>query len=223
MTKLYLANTESLADADLFERLYQTVPRYRKEKIDAMKFPKGKQRCLGAWILLMHGLKEAGIHQRDIRLDYGPNGKPYLADFPNVYFNLSHSESHVLCAVSDGEVGCDVQKIAAADLRITDRFFAPEECKTIAAAPEESKNELFYRFWTLKESFIKNIGRGLSLPLQAFCIRLDGERPSVSQKALPEERFYFREFDLSDGYRYACCARTPEIEDLQMIQITDCI
>lgn len=223
MTKLYLANTEPLADPDLFERFYRTVPCHRKEKIDTIKFPKGKRQCLGAWILLAYALKEAGIHQRDICLIYGPDGKPYLADFPDVHFNLSHSGRYVFCAVSNEEVGCDVQKIAAADLRVTHRFFAPEECEKIATAPEAVKNELFFRYWTLKESFIKNIGRGLSLPLQSFCIHLDGDRPSVSQSVLPEEHFYFREFDLQDGYRYACCARKPEIEDIQLIQIVDCV
>ena len=62
MTKLYLANTEPLADPDLFERFYRTVPCHRKEKIDTIKFPKGKRQCLGAWILLAYALKEAGIH-----------------------------------------------------------------------------------------------------------------------------------------------------------------
>ena len=78
MTNLYLANTDQLADPDLFARLYQTVPAHRREKIDAMKFPKKKQQCLGAWLLLMHALEQQGIHRKNIRLSYGPVGKPFL-------------------------------------------------------------------------------------------------------------------------------------------------
>lgn len=219
MTSVYLANVEPLADPQVFETLYRTLPAHRKEKIDGLRFDKSKRLCMGAWLLLMHGLRAEGITQREIRLTYGPTGKPYLADFPDVYFNLSHSGNHVLCAVSDREVGCDVQKIGSADLGITHRFFSPEECTVIQTAPADGQNELFFRFWTLKESFIKNIGKGLSLPLSAFCIRLGEENPSVVQKVLPEEDFWFREFDLQDGYRYACCARKPEICDIKIVQL----
>lgn len=221
MTNLYLANTDQLADPALFARLYQTVPLHRQEKIDAMKFQKGKQQCLGAWLLLMHGLKEAGINERDIRLSYGPSGKPFLTDYPELFFNLSHSGSRVFCAISNREVGCDVERVRSADLSVADRFFSPEECQTIANAPTEEKNAMFFRFWTLKESFIKNVGRGLSMPLWEFCISLSGNDIRIDQQFLTEELF-FRDFDLQDGYYYACCAREPEINDIKLIQIECC-
>lgn len=216
MTNLYLANTDQLADPALFARLYQTVPLHRQEKIDAMKLPKGKQQCLGAWLLLMHGLKEAGINERDIRLSYGPVGKPFLSDYPELFFNLSHSGSRVFCAVSDREVGCDVERIRPADLSVADRFFTPEERQTIANAPAEEQNDMFFRLWTLKESFIKNVGCGLSMPLREFCIHLSGDDIRIDQQFLPEELF-FREFDLQDDYRYACCSRHPSISDIRII------
>ena len=221
MTNLYLANTDQLADPALFERLYQTVPHHRQEKIDAMKFPKGKQQCLGAWLLLMHGLKEAGIHARDIRLSYGPSGKPFLKDYPELFFNLSHSGSRVFCAVSDREVGCDVERIRPADLSVANRFFAPEERQTIANAPTEEQNAMFFRIWTLKESFIKNVGQGLSMPLNEFTVHLCDEGVHIDQQFLQEELF-FRNFDFHDGYYYACCAREPEINDIKLVPIGCC-
>ena len=218
MTNLYLANTDQLADPDLFARLYQTVPAHRREKIDAMKFPKKKQQCLGAWLLLMHALEQQGIHRKNIRLSYGPVGKPFLVDYPNLFFNLSHAGNRVLCAISDHEVGCDVEQIRPADLKVAERFFSAEECRRIVNAPEEERNAIFFRFWTLKESFIKNIGRGLSLPLREFCIGISDDGIQIDQQVLPKESFFFREFDFHDGYCYACCAREQNIGTIQRIQ-----
>ena len=219
MTKLYVADTDQLTDPDLFAKFYQTVPRHRQKKIDAMKFPKGKRQCLGAWLLLMYGLKEAGIDMQDLRLSYGPLGKPFLTDYPNLFFNLSHSGSRVFCAVSDREVGCDVEQIRPADLCVVNRFFSPQERLAITTAPVEEKNALFFRYWTLKESFIKNVGRGLSMPLGEFSINCSGDEISIDQQ-FSTDAFYFRAFDLPDGYCYACCAREPEIDDIQLVHIS---
>ena len=220
MTNLYLANTDQLADPALFARLYQTAPLHRQEKINAMKFPKGKRQCLGAWLLLMHGLKEAGIHDGDVHLSYGPLGKPFLTDYPKLFFNLSHSGSRVFCAISDREVGCDVERIRPADLSVVSRFFSPEECQTIMKALLEEQNDMFFRFWTLKESFIKNVGRGLSMPLNEFTIHLSNKGVRIDQQLLQEELF-LQDFDLHDGYSYACCARDPHIRQIQIVHFDE--
>lgn len=219
VTKIYVADVQWLSDAAAFEKHYRTMPEHRKEKIDNLRFEKDKRLCMGAWLLLVYALKETGIEKAELQLAYGPSGKPYLADNPDVFFNLSHSGNRVMCAVSNGEVGCDVQKVTPYNRKLASRYFCPEEFGYLEAAPEEARDVLFARFWTLKESFIKNIGRGLSQPLREFCIRLDGEKPAVTQQILPED-FYFREFDLQDGYRYACCGRKPDISDLRIISLT---
>ena len=218
MTNLYLANIDQLADPALFARLYQTVPRHRQEKIDAKKFPRVKQQCLGAWLLLMHGLKEAGIDPKDIRLSYGPSGKPFLTDYPELFFNLSHSGDRVFCAISHKEVGCDVERIGSANFSVANRFFSKEECRIIADAPAEEQNAMFFRIWTLKESFIKNIGRGLSMPLQDFSISFSDNNVCIDQQVLSEELF-FRECCFGDGYHYACCSRHPLISNVEIVSL----
>lgn len=223
MTKIYLADADRLADPEVFEKLYRVLPAHRKEKIDRSRFEKNKRLCMAAWLVLMYALEQEGVDHRDIRLSFGEYGKPYLTDYPELFFNLSHSGNRVMCGVSDREVGCDVQQIKTYDSKLAERFFCPEECQHIAAAGSEERDVLFFRYWTLKESFIKNLGRGLSLPLQEFCISLKGDRPVVSQQVLPAESFFFREFELDDGYRYACCSRSTEIADAQIVNCAEII
>lgn len=219
MTKWYAADVDGLKAPAVFERLYRTLPLHRKDKIEKLRFEKDKRRCMGAWLLLMHALQAEGIAEREICLSYGEHGKPYLADHPELFFNLSHSGNRVLCAVSDGEVGCDVQKIKRYDGQLAERFFSPEEYGYLSKVSKEERDTLFFRYWTLKESFIKNIGTGLALPLNQFSIQLSGDGVGVKQQVLPEETFFFRDVDSGDGYRYACCARRQEIGEIEVVRL----
>jgi 4'-phosphopantetheinyl transferase len=70
--------------------------------------------------------------------------------------------------------------------RIAARFFAPAECRQLDAAPADSRRELFFAFWTLKEAYIKATGHGLSMPLADFAFDLAAS-PSVSFAAHIED------------------------------------
>lgn len=217
MTDLYTASTDSLSDAILFKELFEKVPLYRQEKIRSLRFEKDKRLCLGAWLVLMRALSERGISDQAPALSYNSYGKPFLSDYPNVFFNLSHSGNRVMCAVSDFEVGCDVETLSPFRPALAKRFFSPHEYDAVMSAPEDMRNDLFLRYWTLKESFIKNAGLGMSLPLQSFCIRLDSETISVDQSALSLDSFFFYEYQWNGGYRGALCAREKTISDIQEI------
>lgn len=67
---------------------------------------------------------------------------------------------------SDCEVGCDIEKIVDAPLEIADCFFNSPEAEYIAAS--QDKNRAFFKLWTLKESYMKMTGRGMSIPLDSF-------------------------------------------------------
>ena len=62
--------------------------------------------------------------------EYGEQGKPQIVNFPKK-FNLSHSGDYVVCGVSDGEVGVDIQKWVPFKERTAERFFAKEEWKLL--------------------------------------------------------------------------------------------
>lgn len=204
-TRVYLADTAALEDAALYARLYSAMPPYRKEKIDALRFDRDKRLSLGAGAALQKALSDLG--EPMLRVAFGEHGKPYFPDRPDLQYNLSHSGTRVLCALSDAPIGCDVEKIASAQMRVAKRFFSPKETALLEAQEDPAAQKaLFCRIWTLKESFMKATGRGLSLPMDSFSVCPAGETVILEQ-SLDEAPYAFYEWDFSDGFRYACCRR----------------
>ena len=223
-TRIYIADISVLKDSSAFENLLKRVPDYRQKKAMSFKFPKGQMQSLGVGLLLHKACEDAGIVGADERVAYGENEKPYLADFPDVHFNLSHSGERVMCVLSPFDVGCDVEIIKGDRGRLAERFFKPEESAWIKHFETlEKKSEAFYRLWTLKECYMKVTGRGLSLMPDMFALHMDelenvtlfhdGKRPEYS----------FREIDLHDGYRYAYCIKNDGFmapSEIKQVQFT---
>ena len=74
-------------------------------------------------------------------------------------------------------VGCDVEKIGQLKMNIAMRYFCKEEYGAIKeAGSDEEKTDLFFRYWVLKESFMKATGKGMA-PSCKFFLHLHG-RPA---------------------------------------------
>lgn len=202
MLKTYIACTDELENSMLFFSLYAGMPQYRKDKINRMVFPKDKRLSLGAGALLDYALTLEGVSDREII--YVQNQKPCLKN-SNIRFNLSHSGNMVFCAVSDTDVGCDVEQITDIDMKIAARFFFHEEYKAISACPDSaSRNDLFFRYWTLKESFMKVTGLGFKLELDDFCVDLRSDGINVRQ-SVDDRNYYFKEYKADAGYKFSVC------------------
>ncbi len=215
-TKVFAAKINSLIDPARFAEGYAAVSRQRQQKIDRLIRPDDKRRSLAASLLLRHVLRDCGVEQPSFY--YNENGKPYIDGRDDLFFSLSHSGDTVMCAVSPTEVGCDVQKITDMDLRVAARLSTAEQA-TIAAASPDKQRELFFRLWTLKESFLKATGLGLSLPLSRFTIAINGDDIRLSQN-LTDDTFYFKEYPAFDNCCFAVCATTPTFGDLTWLTLT---
>jgi 4'-phosphopantetheinyl transferase len=90
---------------------------------------------------------------------------------------MSHTWGFVACAMARDEVGVDVEASdRMTDFDIADRLFAPEDAQLVKSAPPEERACTFFRFWTLKEAFIKATGEGLRRPLDSFSFMFDPVR-----------------------------------------------
>ena len=95
----------------------------------------------------------------------GINGKPQIE---GIYFNLSHSHDMVVCAVSQKEVGCDLEKIKEVKEKIAEHFFTKNEIAHLKLFDEKERIDEFFRIWTMKESYVKMTGEGLRVPFEAY-------------------------------------------------------
>ncbi|MBO4419618.1 MAG: 4'-phosphopantetheinyl transferase superfamily protein [Oscillospiraceae bacterium] len=213
--KLFFADVKALEDPVLYHRLYRSISASRREKVDQVRLAKGRLQSLGAGALLEASLAELGVSSP--LFAEGTNGKPYLSDHKDLFFNLSHSGSKVLCALSDHEVGCDVERVLEAKIQVARRCFNPEEYKTLLRCKDPSlRADLFYQYWTLKESFLKVTGLGFQLPLNSFCIRIEEEKISLRQ-TVDDRSYSFRKFH-SDGYKYAVCSAEQSLDRVRLTE-----
>ena len=141
-------------------------------------------------------------------------------------FNLSHSGDYVLCAYGDvakAQVGCDLEEVKELRLSVARRFFGEREYRHIAETKDpECKTWLFYRYWVLKESFMKATRKGMAMDMRSYEIGWDqGGKPVIARK--PEEyadAYYCREYRMQGVHAaMAVCTTDPDIGELQAIEL----
>ncbi|MBM18461.1 MAG: hypothetical protein CMN87_00490 [Stappia sp.] len=119
------------------------------------------------------------IEPADWRFSAGPYGKPGVAPgLPPLAFSLAHTRGLVAIAVGaaeDGPLGLDAEDAGrSVDLAVANRFFAPVEVEDLFLLPDGERLRRFFTLWSLKESFLKATGLGLSLPLDTFSFTFPG-------------------------------------------------
>ena len=101
------------------------------------------------------------------KLTFGEKGKPKFSG-SEFYFNISHSENIIILATDKSEVGADIQII---DDRPMDRIelivkkvFSNRIVSEIKKEEDiYKKREIFYKYWTLREAYIKKLGESVFL------------------------------------------------------------
>ena len=166
MIKLAYCNVENL---DL-KKAYNLVSKNRQDKINFYRFDKDKKLSCGAYLLLKKLLYEENITNPLFKTE--KYGKAYISNHENIHFNLSHSSKIVLCSISDKEVGVDVEYIdPKIDLNIAKHYFYNTEYENIMNA--KNKADEFFKYWVLKESYMKYTGLGMNLKLDSFEIIIE--------------------------------------------------
>ena len=187
-------DVEELEDDELFRSAMEALPwRERRAKVERLRFGKDRRLCLGAGLLCAWALRGAGA--TDLALAFGPHKKPCLAREPHLHFNLSHSGTIALCAVSNEGVGVDVQELHANDAGVARICYTAAEQRWIAA--QDDADWAFTRLWARKESYLKLLGTGLSKDALSF-----EAMPGV----VPEEGVKFFE-SARPGHAICVCTR----------------
>lgn len=211
MMKLYRININMLDDPLENKRLLELVGSERRKKVIRYHMPDDRKRSLGAGIIIRKILDENGLPES--RLKYSENGKP-VAD--GLFFNVSHAGDYVVGVQSDCKVGCDIEKIVKAPFKIAEQYFKKKEAEYIQS--EQEMDKAFFTLWTLKESYMKMTGKGMSLSLDSFEI-VRTENGFILGTS-PEERCFFGTM-LFDGYSFSVSNETDF--DLTQLEFYDII
>src|SRR5262245_21998286 len=110
-------------------------------------------------------------------------GCPAIDPPDSLRFNVANHPTLIALAVRDGaELGVDLEPATRAIdiLSVADTAFAPAEVTALRDLPEAARADRALSLWTLKESYIKARGMGLSLPLDAFAFSFAGPRPAIA-------------------------------------------
>lgn len=104
------------------------------------------------------------------------NGRPYVAESPELWFSFSSCRTGFLAAWSSTHgVGVDLEdQTRNLDVvEVARKFFSDAEASVIENVGDSKRLQVFYQFWSLKEAALKSIGEGLPFGLDAFEFELD--------------------------------------------------
>ncbi|WP_409200805.1 4'-phosphopantetheinyl transferase family protein [Methanobrevibacter sp. DSM 116169] len=202
----------SSLDYELYEKF---ISKERRIKTNNFHFKKDKKLSYGSELLLRYGLSKLNINNP--KFSKNSYGKPYLINSKDVFFNISHSDNFVICAISTKEVGVDIEKIKDIDLDIARKFFFKDEYELILKS--NNKIDDFYKLWTLKESFMKFTSKGFNLNLNDFSV-YDGENFNVIFKENNCKDLKLNSFNFNN-YKIATCSYDDNLKltriDLDLI------
>ena len=178
---LYAVFHEKSSEMSVLDKYLDLLPPERREKALRYHHPIDRHHCILSYLLLRYALNSRfGLHNP--RIAVTERGKPFLPDYPEVYFNLSHCPKGCVVGVSDVPIGVDVQDVRAFSPRLVQFCCSPEEKARIAQATQPEAE--FTKIWAMKESYLKCKGCGIIRDL-----------PSVDTTQLETQIAVYRQHD----------------------------
>ena len=157
---LYIFDEIEMLSDDFPESKMSLLSVERREKVQRLRSQSGKKESVAAYLLLRIALAEIYGIYKIVEFAYLYMGKPILRDFPQIHFSLSHTKGVAACAVSDFEVGVDVQVIRPVTDKVAKRVLSDAEYAEFKIA--QNPDEFFCEIWAIKESCMKKSGQGMA-------------------------------------------------------------
>jgi 4'-phosphopantetheinyl transferase len=138
-----------------YKLLYSFLPQTRKQKVDKTKDENSKKIQIVEYFLLKKYLGFCTVKD----FSYNQFGKPYILGEKN--FSISHTKNALVIAISENEIGIDIQKISKINDKIIQKTCKASEQKILQNS--KNKDEQFAILWTMKESYVKLFGKSIFL------------------------------------------------------------
>lgn len=230
---VWLLRDQLVDDTELQSGYLEYLNTDEKEKYQRFYFEKHRHQYLATRVLLRCALSMYKDAPPPIDWNFSTNkyGRLYITNSKfsdDLYFNLSHTENMIALAVSKvHQIGIDVEWICREDmgLEIAEHCFSSFEIKQMLSLQKEKRVDRFFDLWTLKESYIKARGMGLSIPLDSFGFDFTSlgnvEIQFLNGNQDDPRKWFFWQFLPDEKYRLAIALRDKKDFDNYSIYIRE--
>lgn len=217
MITILVANIKEKISEEKLKIFETYLTSERVSKLKKFKFKEDYLRSLYGEILVRYLVnKKFFISNSQIKINYSKYGKPYIENLKNFQFNISHSGDWVVCAYGKENIGVDIEKIETAYLNISEMYFSKSEHKMLCEKSKNEQNVYFYQLWTLKESYLKYMGKGLSVSLNSFSIIENNEKFYI--KGL-ENNVILKQYKFNNDYIISVCSKEKCNNEIKKISM----
>ncbi|KAF8088849.1 hypothetical protein N665_0528s0007 [Sinapis alba] len=241
-THLWYIIPDEVKSTSLLKRYSHLLSPTEKNRVDQMRGDDLKKNALLARTLVRTTIARyqtnKAVDPRSLMFKKNMYGKPEV-DWQNcnnqpLHFNISHTDSLIACGVTvHAPVGIDVEdkerKIKHDVLTFAKRFYSADEVTFLASIPDqEVQRKEFIKLWTLKEAYVKALGKGFSAaPFNTFTIQskpgTEGgyslcKTSEMTANPLEEtekcnERWKFALLELADSHFAAVCIEDDQANE----------
>lgn len=156
---IYLFTEYDKITDELIPVLLDKLPEKRRHKAMRFRHTGGKLSCIIGYLLFLYGFRNYFKLDGTPEFSRETNGKPYLAAYPDIHFNISHCDGAAACILGDMPVGIDIQDKKELKMNHAMRVCSKEEIQKITDSSEPDLE--FCRIWSVKESLSKLTGDGV--------------------------------------------------------------
>jgi 4'-phosphopantetheinyl transferase len=208
MVELYSVKVPSTIDTEHLNLLMSYLSEGKRNRLCKFVNKQDIYRSLIGDLLIRNIIqKRYNLKNEDIQFTSNRFGKPLLLNVSDFYFNISHSGKWVVCAISNMQIGVDIEEVRSQSyLEIASQFFSNEEYKDIIFKKRSEQLNYFLDLWTLKESYVKFLGKGLIIPLNSFTVKKYAENNIQIYKQNRQIPYFFKQYKIDNLYKFSICA-----------------
>jgi len=197
-----------------FKKFLAELPQVMQNKANSYKRWQDQQAFLLGRLLVKEGVKKFDyLEDPLVNFQYNTFGKPFIDG--SINFNISHSQSYVVCAISNYcHLGIDIEKRNNIPLDSFKTQFSEEEWNEISISKNSTLT--YYEYWTKKEATTKGIGKGVSIPFSSFSF-------NENTTQIEDSKWYLYPIDLNTNMDYSghlACNKPINPEHITLETIT---
>ncbi|MEX2365846.1 MAG: 4'-phosphopantetheinyl transferase superfamily protein [Pseudohongiellaceae bacterium] len=223
---LWLTSEQEVPAGELTDRYQALLNEEEQRRYRRFVFEEHRHRFLvtRALVRSVLGQYKYTDSAENISFEHNGHGKPRLRNAgTGLHFNVSHARGLIaLAVVLEYEIGVDVESvIRKTDIdKLAERYFSPQEFRSMEDFNAKQRNERFFDLWTLKESYIKACGQGLTIPLEEFSFSFEGKAIHIAfspQRNDNPGRWSFWLLNPGGDYRLALAVSGEKPSDFTLI------